>query len=200
MSNKIENVIVFLNGISGIGKRSVGNAICKLDPSFKNVTPDDYMTPILRLLGDDASTLYSLTPEGWNAVNQVRDAVFNTIAHICPHESNFVINNELREDNEWHKKFYARIELMAQEKGALLIPVRLICELHVLLSRLVNEERKKFIFKPLDPDEIKQRFLTTETFKSGNKHELTLETTNLSPRESAQKILGHVRNVLQDMA
>jgi len=118
LNHQIKNVIIFLTGISGIGKRTIGDAICKLDPSFKNVTPDDWMTPILRLLGDDASTLYSLTAEGWAAVNQVRDAVFDTIAHICPREANFVINEELREDNEWHIKFYARVEQMAQEKQA----------------------------------------------------------------------------------
>ncbi len=94
------------------------------------------------MLGDDVSTLYSLTAEGWNAVNQVRDAIFDTIAHICPRETNFVINQELREDNEWHKKFYARIEQMAQEKQATLIPIRLICDLTLLLGRLVSEDRK----------------------------------------------------------
>lgn len=55
---KLANIIIF---IIGIGKRTIGDAICKLDPSFKNVTPDDWMTPILRLLGDDDSTLYTLT-------------------------------------------------------------------------------------------------------------------------------------------
>lgn len=196
MNNKIKNVIVFITGISGIGKRTIGEAICKLDPSFQNVTPDDWMTPILRLLGDDDSVLYSLTTEGWNAVNQVRDAVFDTIAHICPHEANFVINEELREDNEWHKKFYARIEQMAKEKQATLIPIRLICDLPVLLERLVSEDRKNYIFKPRDTKEIAARALDTETFKSGSKYELTLDTTTLSPQQSAQKILEHLRKVL----
>ncbi len=70
-NKKIKNVIVFISGISGIGKRTIGDAICKLDPSFKNVTPDDWMSPILRLLGENESTLYSLTAEGWSAVNRI---------------------------------------------------------------------------------------------------------------------------------
>ncbi len=93
----------------------------------------------------------------------MRDAVFDTIAHVCPRETNFVINEELREDNEWHKKFYTRIEQMAQEKQATLVPIRLICDLPVLLERLVSEDRKKYIFKPRDAQEIKERALSTET-------------------------------------
>jgi len=193
---KLANIIIFITGISGIGKRTIGDAICKLDPSFKNVTPDDWMTPILRLLGDDDSTLYSLTAEGWSAVNQVRDAIFDTIAHICPREANFIINNDLREDNEWHKKFYARIEQMTKEKQATLIPIRLICDLPVLLERIVSEDRKNYIFKPRDAQEIKERALSTETFQSGSKYELTLDTTNLSPQQSAEKILEHLHKIL----
>jgi chloramphenicol 3-O-phosphotransferase len=196
MTKHIKNVIIFITGISGVGKRTIGDAICKLDQSFTNVTPDDWMTPILRLLGDDASTLYSLTAEGWNAVNQVRDAIFDTIAHICPREANFVINEELREDNEWHKRFYARIEQMAKEKQATLIPVRLVCDLPVLLERVVSEDRKNYRFKPRDAKEIQERALSTETFKSGSKYELTLDATNLLPEESAAKILEHAYKVL----
>lgn len=196
MPKTIENVVVLITGISGIGKRTVGEALCALDPSFKSVTPDDWMTPILRLLGNDASTMDLLTPDGWHAVNKVRDAVFDTIAHICPQQDNFVISDEMRQGDVWHRKNYERVEQLAQEKGAVLIPIRLICDLPILLTRLVNEERKKYIFKPLDAESIKQRFLTTETIKTGSKFEFTLDTTKLSPQESARTILEHVHNVL----
>lgn len=191
---KFENIIVLLTGISGIGKRTIGQAMCTVNPSFRCVLSDSWQDPILRLLGDDSTVMNTLTSESWTAINKIRDVVFDTIANVCPREFNFVITEELTEGNIWHKNFFERAQLMTQKRNAKLIPVRLFCELPVLLQRVVSEDRKNFL-KPRDIDFVKNRFSTTETFKSKNKDEFTLDTTNLSPRESAEKILQHLEDI-----
>jgi hypothetical protein len=150
-----------------------------------------WLNPILSLMGDEPDVINTLNPQAWNSINQIRDVIFDTIAHVCVQKSNFIITEKLVEGNIWHKKFYERVELMANEKQALLVPVRLMCELPVLLTRVVSEDRKNY-HKPRDINVVQERALHQETFKSKNKNELTIDTTILSPKESAEKILEHL--------
>jgi hypothetical protein len=189
--NKFENVIILLTGIDGVGKRTIGEALCSLDRTFRLVLSDFWLNPVLQLMSDDPNVINTLDAKGWRAINEIRDVIFDTIAHVCPQGSNFIITEKLVEGNIWHKKFYERVELMANEKQALLVAVRLICELPVLLTRVVSEDRKKY-HKPRDANVVRERVLLQETFKSKNKNELTLDTTDLSPKESAEKILHHL--------
>ena len=188
---KFENVIVLLTGIDGVGKRTIGETLCSLDRTFKLVLSDLWLNPILSLMGDGPNVINTLDAESWKAINEIRDVIFDTIAHVCSQSSNFVITEKLVKGNIWHEKFYERIELIANEKQAFLIPVRLICELPVLLTRVVSFDRKNY-HKPQDANVVRERALHQETFKSKNKNELTLDTTNLSPKESAEKIFQHL--------
>ena len=188
---KFENIIVLLTGIDGVGKRTIGETLCSLDRTFKLVLSDLWLNPILSLMGDGPNVINTLDAEGWKAINEIRDIIFDTIAHVCPQGSNFVITEKLVEGNIWHEKFYERVELMANEKQAFLIPIRLICELPVLLTRVVSVDRKNY-HKPRDANVVRERALHQETFKSKNKNELTLDTTDLSPKESAEKIFQHL--------
>src|SRR5579862_5116215 len=102
----LQNTIILLMGIAGSGKMTIGNAIRKQDNSFKLVTSDSWSDPILRLLGDNESIWWALDDKGWNAVNQARDVILNTIANVCPVKSNFVICQEMLASNPYHQDFY----------------------------------------------------------------------------------------------
>lgn len=155
---------------------------------------DSWVDPILRLLGDEPEVMNTLTQKGWAAINNIKDVIFDAIINICPKDSSFIISQELLQNNPWHKNFYEQVEHLAKARNAQLIPVRLICDTPVLLERVISEDRKKF-YKTRSPNMIKERAMTTEPFKSTNKNELTLDTTDLSIQQTAKKILQHLEDL-----
>jgi len=189
-----ENTIVLLMGIAGVGKRTIAQAMFKMDNSFRFVPNDSWVDPILNLLGDEPTIMNTLTSEGWAALEKSSDVIFDTIINVCPKEFNFAITNELLEGNIWHQNFYKKVELMADKRNAKFIPVRLIADVAVLAKRVVSEDRKNF-FKTRDSNMVKERAISSEVLKSKNKNELTLDTTHLSPLESAEKIFQHLQQI-----
>jgi aminoglycoside 6'-N-acetyltransferase len=132
-----------------------------------------------------------LDEKGWAAVNQALDVTLYTIAEVCPKESNFVITSEMLADNPYHKNYFERVKHAATKRAATLTPVRLVCELDELLNRVQNNSRLAY-FKTRDVDLIKKRFAEEKVFFSQMPNELTLDVTNLTPKESAAKILEWV--------
>jgi aminoglycoside 6'-N-acetyltransferase len=128
-------------GIAGTGKKTIGEAIVQQDRSFKLAHHHSWIDPVLKLLGNDSSVWYSLDEKGWEALNQARDVILNTIARVCPTESNFVITYEMLANNPYHQDFFNKVYHTAKKRNATLIPVRLVCELDELLKRLQHSNR-----------------------------------------------------------
>lgn len=185
------NNIILLMGIAGTGKMTIGEAIVKQNPHFKLVTPDSSINPVLKLLGDNEQVMWSLDEKGWAAVNQALDVTLYTIAEVCPKESNFVITSEMLADNPYHQNYFARVQHAAARRAATLTPVRLICELDVLLDRVQNNSRLAY-FKTRDIELIKKRFAEEQVFFSKMPAEFTLDVTYLTPDVSAEKIIRWV--------
>lgn len=187
----LKNNIILLMGIAGTGKMTIGEAILKENPDFKLVTPDSAFGSVLELLGNDDQVMWSLDEKGWSAVNQALDVMLYTIAEVCPKDSNFVITAEMLDNNPYHQNYFDRIKLAATKRGAILTPVRLICELDELLERVQNDSRLAY-FKTRDANLIKKRFAENEVFFSHLPNEFTLDVTHLTPNESAKKIIQWV--------
>lgn len=190
----LTNTIILLMGIAGTGKMTVGNAIRKQDNSFKLVTSDSWSDPILRLLGDDESIWWSLDEKGWDAVNQSRDVILNTIANVCPIESNFIICQEMLADNPYHQDFYNKVNVVVEKREAKFMPVRLICELDELLRRVQNTDKAAY-FKTRNTELIKKRFADDQVFLSHSPNEYTLDITHLPSEESAKKIIERAKGL-----
>lgn len=181
-------------GIAGSGKMTIGEAIIKQNPSFKLVTPDSSFGSILKLLGEpsyDDKVMWSLDAKGWAAVNQALDVTLYTIAEVCPEETNFVITSEMLTNNPYHQSYFERVQRAAAKRSAILTPVRIICELDELLERVQNKSRLAY-FKTRNIELIKKRFSENEVFQSHMPNELTINVTNSTPTESAEKILEWV--------
>jgi aminoglycoside 6'-N-acetyltransferase len=195
MSN-FENTIILLMGIAGVGKRAIAQSMVQQDNSFHMVLNDSWVDPILRLFGDEPTVMNDLTPAGWAAIHKACDVILDTITYVCPKSSNFVITNELLDGNQWHQDFYKKIEALIKNKNAHFVPVRLICDTSVLLKRVVSEDRRSFR-KTMDAHLVENRANTSEVFKTNHKNELTLDTTNLTTQQSAEKIYQHLSKVLK---
>lgn len=187
----LTNNIILLMGIAGTGKMTIGESILKQNPHFKLVTPDSSLDPVLKLLGDNEQVWYSLDEKGWAAVNQALDVTLYTIAEVCPKENNFVITSEMLVDNPYHQNYFERVQRAAAMRGAILTPVRLICELNELLNRVQNTGRSAY-FKTRDAELITKRFADEQVFFSKMPNEFTLDVTHLTPEASAEKIMQWV--------
>ncbi|AMQ28329.1 TPA: hypothetical protein KKX32_000365 [Legionella pneumophila] len=183
-----KNNIILLMGIAGTGKRTIGEEIVAQDNTFRLAHHHDWIDPILKLLGSDASVFWSLDEKGWSVLNQARDVIFNTIAEVAPQDSNFVITNELLANNPWHQEFFNKVLATAKKRQSNLVPVRLVCELDELINRVRSPNRKKY-YKTQDVALIQQRFKDDEVFYSSLPTEYTLDVTHLTPKEAAEKIL-----------
>jgi len=189
----LTNNIILLMGIAGTGKMTIGEAIIAQNPHFKLTTPDSSVGPVLKLLGDNEQVFWSLNEKGWVAVNQALDVTLYTIAEVCSKESNFVITSEMLADNLYHQNYFERVQRAAIRRGAILTPVRLICELDELIERVQNNSRLAY-FKTRDVELIKKRFAEDQVFFSKIPNELTLDVTHLPPDVSAEKIIRWVTN------
>lgn len=190
----LQNNIILLMGIAGSGKMTIGEAIVQQDEHFKLASHHTWVDPILNLLGNNEQVWWSLDEKGWAAVNQAHDVILNTIAEVCPKESNFVITAELLGNNPYHQNYFDRVQNAAQRRKATLVPVRLICDLQELLNRVQNDARKAY-FKTRDIELINKRFIEERVFSSKMPNELTLDVTNLAPEESAKNILKWVADL-----
>lgn len=187
----LTNNIILLMGIAGTGKMTIGETIVRQNPHFKLSTPDSSLEPVLKLLGDNEQVWWSLDEKGWAAINQAFDVTLYTIAEVCPKESNFVITSEMLADNPYHQNYFERVQYAATKRGAILTPVRLICELDELLNRVQNASRSAY-FKTRDVELIKKRFAEEQVFFSKMPNEFTLDVTHLTPEASAEKIIQRV--------
>lgn len=183
--------MIILMGIAGTGKKTIGEAIIQQDNHFKLAHHHTWLDPILKLLGDDDQIWWSLDEKGWDAINKAHDLILNTIADVCPKDSSFVITAELLANNAFHQQYFNKVLEVAKKRGAVLTPVRLICELDELLNRVQNDERLAY-FKTRDVELIKKRFHEEEVFFSQLPNEYTINVTHLTPKEAGEKILKWV--------
>ncbi len=187
----LKNTIILLMGIAGSGKMTISNAIKKQDNNFKLTSSDSWSDPILKLLGDDEAIWWALDEKGWNAINQARDVILNTMADVCPPDSNFVICQEMLANNPYHQDFYNKVISVVEKRNAIFLPVRLICELDELLRRVQHTDRAAY-YKTRDVELIKKRFTEDQVFFSDNPNEYTLDVTHLTSEKSATTIIAQM--------
>ncbi len=187
----LKNNIILLMGIAGSGKKTIGEAITQRDHSIKLAHHHAWIDPILKLLGEDEQVWWTLDDKGWAVINQAHDVILNTIADVCPRDGNIVITNEMLASNPYHQDYFDKVQRAALRRNATLTPVRLICECDELLNRVQSDDRKAY-FKTRDVDLIRRRFAEEQVFFSRMPNEFTLNVTDLTPNESAEKILDWV--------
>jgi hypothetical protein len=181
-----------LLGYPGTGKYTVARAlVARLEAAgaTARLIDNHYVAnPIFGLLPVDGVT--PLPPEVWARVRGVRAEVLATIEALSPPEWSFVFTNYWQ-DTESHAVALAHLEELAAKRGNLLVPVMLTVDRDELLRRVVRPDRAARL-KLVDPEGalrcLDEQLLTPTTPAS-----LTLDITDLSPTEAADRILDHTR-------
>lgn len=184
--NNITNntCIIYLIGRPGTGKYTIAKELEK----FGFIVCDNQLinNPIFTLLNYDG---FSKIPEiGWNAIGQIRTAVFDFIAIEQQH--NYVLTNCLYED-EGDRKCYLQVESMAFKRGALFIPIKLLISEEEHLRR-ITEPSRRTRWKSIDPQDV---FQTKPLITINHPHLFELDVSVLSATQTAEKILNHMQRL-----
>ena len=186
--DKLESgVLIHLVGPAGVGKLTIAR---ELAPLFQAKIIDNHWinNPIFDLLSNDRVTPY---PEAiWAEVDKVREAVLSTIVHLSAPEANYIFTNVLFDDDRHDRPIMEQIADAARRRRSAYIPVRLQCSAAVLAQRIVSPERAVRL-KSMDAAGAARNAMR-EVIITGSPDEYTLDTSNLSPAGSANRIAAHV--------
>ena len=185
-----KNVMVYLVGFSGTGKLTVARELALL-LNARVVDNHWINNPIFGLIDNDRVTRF---PEGvWDQIAKVRQAVLDTIATLSAPESNFIMTHAGYDDDSEDRKLYNAIVTTAERRGALFIPIRLLCSEEELLRRVTSSERALKL-KSMDPVAASRDSKGRNVLAVDHANGMTLDITALSPREAACFILRHIQS------
>jgi hypothetical protein len=123
----------------------------------------------------------------------VRQAVLDTIATLSAPGSNFIVTHAGYDDDPEDWRLYNAIATAAERRGALFIPIRLLCAEKELLRRVVSSERA-FKLKSMDPRAASRDAKGRNVLAVNHANGMTLDVTALSPQEAACLILTHIQS------
>jgi hypothetical protein len=148
--------------------------------------------PIFGLIDNDRVTPF---PTGvWNQISKVRQAVLDTIATLSAPEANFILTHAGYDDDREDLAIYHAIVTTAERRKALFVPVRLLCEEGELARRVVSPERASRL-KSMDPEAARRDTRNREVLKVNHANQMTLDTSAISPQESARLIVEHINSL-----
>lgn len=181
----MNGVIIYLIGFAGCGKLTIARAI---QARFDCILVDNHYVNnvIFSLIDPDGRT--PLPARVWQNVDLVRTAVFDTIRHLSKPGRSFIFTNVLFEGGDIDQQIFLDIAGLAQDRGALFLPVRLLISPEELVRRVVSPDRAQKL-KETDPQAAREKALEQEVFRPVGFPYLEIDITTLSPDEVADRIL-----------
>jgi hypothetical protein len=184
----LKNLIVYLVGFSSTGKFTIARELALIVKA--RVVDNQWINnPIFGLLDNGRVTPF---PVGiWDQITKVRQAVLETIATLSAPDANFILTHAGYEDDQEDWEIYKAIVRTAERRGALFVPVRLLCEEAELARRVVSSERASRL-KSMDPEAAVRETRTREVLKVNHANQMTLDISAISPQQGARLILEHI--------
>ena len=118
----------------------------------------------------------------------IRTEIFEFLTKVP--QSNYVLTNNLYED-EGDKSLYEQVKKMAETRGSLFVPVRLLINQDEYLKRVINPKRRER-WKSIDPQDV---YDETPLLSIIHPNLLELDISNLSAEEAAKAIANHIKGL-----
>jgi predicted kinase len=190
---KLHNTIIYLIGIPAVGKYTVAGEIGRMTGA-RVVDNQLINTPVYSVLGYDGTDSFPF-PHGASAqIEKIQRAVLTVIRDFCPPEASFVFTNVLDAREPGDMAWFRRVERLAKRRGAGFFPVWLTCDAETIRRRKATPERRARL-KDIDLTTITRWVEEFEVLRVPHPNALTLDTSRRQPRQTAERILEHVRGV-----
>jgi hypothetical protein len=187
----MNNAIIYLIGHYGVGKLTIGKAICAATQArlFDNHLANNVIFSLIR--ADGKTPL----PEGvWELIDVIRGQAFKAIEDMTPSDTSFVLTNCLLESDPGDRAAYEQVEAVAIRRGNIFVPVLLRASDAAHASRVNSAERAERL-KHTDVESAAQKRRTEELLRIDHPNRLDLDTTDLPPSEAARLIIAHAERL-----
>ncbi|MDP3371521.1 MAG: hypothetical protein Q8S21_01300 [Candidatus Paracaedibacteraceae bacterium] len=176
-----------------MGKYTIAKELAK---NYSFIICDNQLinNPIFELLQYDG---YAKIPDfSWNSIAKIRTEIFKFLTKVQGND--YVLTNCLGE-NLRDRKLYEQVKHMAEIRGSLFIPVRLLINKPVRLlinkdehlKRLTQPKRRER-WKSIDPKDAEDK---GPLLSISHPHFLEIEVSNLSPEGAAKAVMNHIIKV-----
>jgi len=186
----VSNTFIYLFGFAGSGKLTIAKEIAE---RWDCVLVDNHHVNnvIFALIDIDQHGQGELPEAVWDHVMRVRQAAMDAIRDLARPGRNFIFTNELIEGVDRHAVFFHDIAELAKDRGAYLLPVRLLVDADELARRIMSPEREEKL-KLTNPDVALEKAENEEVFRPEGYDYMELDVTSLEPADSAQRILAEL--------
>lgn len=185
-------IFLLLIGFPGTGKLTIAK---RLSPLFSAKIIDNHWVnnPVLGVLDHDLTK--PLPAAIWEQTGRVRQAVLDTIVEFTAPSVNFIFTHAGIQGDERSRRTFRQIADAAEQRGSLLVPVRLVCEAEELARRVAMPERRERL-KSVNAEASRERSRTLEVLDPEHANTLSLDVTAMSAEESADAVHRHVQALL----
>ena len=183
----MNNTIIYLIGHYGVGKLTIGKAICAATGArlFDNHLANNVIFSLIRA---DGTT--PLPDRVWDMIGVIRGQALLAMEELAEPEASFVLTNSLLEGDPRDQAAYDKVLSVAGRRGAIFVPVILTASDAAHAARMANPDRAERL-KHTDVDSAWRKRRETVLLKVDHPNRLDLDTTNLPEVEAAQLIMEH---------
>ena len=188
---RLRNTFIYLIGVPAVGKYTVARELARMTGA-KVVDNQLVNTPVYSVVGYDGTDAFPFPPGAAAHIEKIHRAVLAVIRDCCPPDDSFVFTNVLDAREPGDLAWFRRVERVAKRRRAAFFPVWLTCEAGAIRRRKCTPDRRARL-KDIDLSNVSRWLNEFEVLKVPHPNALTLDTTHGGPRQTARRILEHVR-------
>lgn len=181
--------MIFLIGRPGVGKFTIGSRVAALTES-RLVDSHSVANVLFNVIAADGVS--PLPTAIWPLVEQVRQAVMDTLVNVAPRNLSFVFTNYMRARDPYDLMVFDQLVAAAEIRGSVFVPVLLTCEIEEMLRRVSGEDRRAR-FKLVDPEQARRWYDEVPAFETAHPNVMRLDVTDLPPNGAARTIVDWAR-------